>query len=662
MKIILEDGVLDLPEGFSFEIEHHHPFYSDEGTASIPATLPATPNNLTLLSRPESFQRSKRFIREKEALLESGSFRKKCTILIESASDKSISASLALQESEMYAAAQDKKLKDILADIYYGMTKINITTPYEIYTGTHRNNWYLNDVALFPVAADMDPDKGTAFIINNPSSGTIVDSARTVTIGDSKVSVPEGYGVAPYLYLWAAIQYTFEQLGYTVKTNDFKTETYFRHLVLLHDLADVCCETYDLDFLWTFHYSDLVPDITVGEFITWLHDKFGAIVTHDSGVVEILLFSPRSKNVPPDLDLTEYTREGITVTYPEPQGLRLSMETSIERAEPAAESMEDLRILFENCGNAASYDAITGSGLFFVPPLGQYFFSDGNGNISLLGSEAFPYSRKASPAECMEISTADEFVPMVRFNDMYMPYIGQRQHKYIGAGDPAPAQPIKICYAHFSGGVFQGSTNTYGKSGSVISAVSGATSPVRFPSLTPEGLRTWWEVMETCLLNSAPVLEAEMDIPISVVLSTDLTTPKLLKGARVIITDMTFTVGESDIAHAVATLQVLPQYSDLLTSPKIVFGTAYSWKVESTRWLYDGGAYTVISTDGLTDYTEDDAPDYKPGSVGVKVKVRQRWLKYRYYKKIKKWWGTSSTEYTGTHKWEEYFISVSSSS
>ena len=36
---------------------------------------------------------------------------------------------------------------------------------------------------------------------------------------------------------------------------------------------------------------------------------------------------------------------------------------------------------------------------------------------------------------------------------------------------------------------------------------------------------------------------------------------------------------------------------------------------------------------------------------------RERWLKYKYTKTVKKWWGKSTSEYTSTHKWKEYFIS-----
>lgn len=651
MKITVEDGILDLPEGFSFDIEHNHPFYSEAGVASVPVTLPASADNKRILGWPDNINRSSRFIKEKPAFLECGPFSKKCLLIIDSSGNEGISISLALQESEMYASIQERKLKDVFTGISYGMSKMNIATPYEIYTGMHRENWYLNDVALFPVACDMT-DEGNVFIINNPTTDKIIDDSRTLNIGDSQVTVPAGYGVSPYLYLWACVQYTFESLGYEVRTNDILNDPFLKEIVLLHNLADPCCEFYDLKVLWGFQYADLVPDITVGELLVWLHDKFGIIVTYDAGTVDIRTFEGSISNAQPDLDLTLYMRSNPTVNYPDSQGLKLSVGTSVSGAEPAAESIEDLHTLYPNCGHANHKDNITGTGLFFVDPVGKYFYSDGQGNVSLLGSNAFPYVRRMAESN-VEISTNDEFVPMFRVGDIYMPYIGERAHKYIQAGESAPAQNIKICYAHFlNSGVYHGSTNSYDKDGNAL-----ATD---YPSLTPEDIKKyWWNTHERILLNSAPMISAELDMPLSLILSSDLSTPKLLNGARVLIKDMTYSISDAETALVKATLQVLPVYDDMLSGPTVDFGVSYGWRLENTRYIYNGNGYEITSTDGLEDYTMEDAPSYKPTCAGSKVLIRDRWLKYKYTQKYKKWWGYGTSTHTGTHKWQEYFISES---
>lgn len=651
MKITVEDGILDIPEGFSFDIEYNHPFYSEVGVASIPVMLPPSADNKRILGWPDNINRSSRFITERPAVLECGPFSKKCLLIIDSSGNEGISISIALQESEMYASIQERKLKDVFAGISYAMTRMNVATPYEIYTGVHRDNWYLNDVAIFPVACDMT-EEGKVFIINNPATDKIVDDSRFLNIGGSEVLVPAGYGISPYLYLWACVQYTFESLGYKVRTNGIKADPFLKDVVLLNDLSDTCCEYYDLRAGWKFEYADLVPDITIGELLVWLHDKFGIIVTYDAGSVDIRTFEGRIVNEQPDIDLTPYTRGKPTVNYPEAQGIKLSVRTSISGAAPAAESIEDLRTLYANCGHANHKDSITGTGLFLVDPVGKYFYSDGLGNISLLGSNAFPYIRRMAK-DNVEISANDEFVPMFRIGDIYMPYIGERAHKYIQAGESSSAQNIKICYAHFlKSGVYHGSTNSFDKDGNALATV--------YPSLTPEEIKkSWWDTHEKVLLNSAPMISAELDMPLSLILSSDLSTPKLLNGARVLIKNMTYSISDAENAHAKATFQVLPVYDNMLAGSTVDFGVSYGWRLGNTRYIYDGNGYEVTATDGLKDYTMEDAPSYKPTFAGSKVLIRDRWLKYKYTRTYKKWWGHSTSTYTGTHKWQEYFISES---
>lgn len=43
---------LDLPSGFSIEIEDSNPIYNERGSQSVPATVPATRRNCRLLAAP----------------------------------------------------------------------------------------------------------------------------------------------------------------------------------------------------------------------------------------------------------------------------------------------------------------------------------------------------------------------------------------------------------------------------------------------------------------------------------------------------------------------------------------------------------------------------------------------------------------------------------
>lgn len=672
MKITLEEGALDVPKDFALEMEFNHPFYSDAGSSSVPASLPASIENRRILGWPEKANRAMRFHREHQAFVECGAFRKRCKLITESAGLDGISASLAIQESEMYIAIQDRKIKDVIANIGYGQTKSTIATPHEVYKGYHRENYYLNDVACFPVASDMD-DNGNVFIINRASSDdeSLVVNARTVTINNESVSVPAGYGISMYLYLWALIQYTFEQCGYTVKKNVFATDGRLKHLVILNSLSDLLNgQTYNSNF-WAFRYRDLVPDITVGELIAWLRDKFGAIITCDSDNIEIRLFEHMcAENA--DADLSGYHIGNETLTYPAPSGLKMSVGTSIQRGEPAAESLEALRKRFSNCAEVNRISEISGSGLFRVSTLGAYYYKSASGTPTFLGSEAFTYVREAFE-DNEEISPKDVFVPMVEINGKTMPYIGTRLHKYTdGVEDSSADQELMVCNAIFIKDThFCGSSNMYDENGNFQTlsyehplkdnTLIGSWAPDRTRygthlDMFPEDLaKPFWGTHESNLLNSAPEISAEFSIPVNALLSYDLCTPKFFKGCKVIIKSLTYALTDASEAKAKAVMQLLHGYEDATKPEAIQFGVSYSWIYSSTRSIFDGqDGYTVIETDGVSDLTP---PDFEPAQAGQIVSRRSRWLRYRYTKKVKKWWGVSTSEWTGTHNYEEYYIS-----
>ena len=675
MKITVEEGILDLPKDFTLEMEVNHPFYSDAGSSSVPASLPASVENRRILGWPENINRAKRYIREQQAFVECGVFRKRCRLTTESAGLDGISASLAIQESEMYMSIQDRKIKDVIANKGYNMSKATIASPYEVYKGWHRGNYYLNDVACFPVASDLD-DNGNVFVINRASSDdeSLVENARTVTINNEQVSVPTGYGISMYLYLWALVQYMFEECGYTVKTNVFATDGRLKHLVILNSLSDLLNgQTYNDNF-WAFRYRDLVPDLTVGELITWLRDRFGAIVTCDSGMIEIRLFEHMSAETA-DADLSGYHIGNASITYPAPSGIKMSVGTSIQGGEPAAESLEKLRERFKNCANVNNISEISGSGLFNVLPLGKYYYQSatGDGTPALLGSEAFTYIREACE-DNEEVSPKDVYVPMVQINGKNMPYIGERLHKYTeGVEDSSADQELMICNAIFvtGGEHFCGSSNRFDENGLSYTfeyehplkdnTLIGSWAPdrTRYGShlnLAPEGMiKPFWGTHESNLLNSAPEITAEFSIPVNVLLSYNLYTPKLFQGCKVIIKSLTYSLTDSPEARVKAVLQLLHGYEDATKPAAIRFGVAYSWRYVNTCNIFDGqDGYTVIETDGLSDLED---PDFGPAQAGQIVKRRSRWLRYRYTQKVKKWWGVSTSEYTATHNYEEYFIS-----
>ena len=657
MKLNVEKGELSLPEGFELEMESGHPFFSEEGSASVPLALPASPGNLEALGRPDDIHNDHRHVRTFPTFLEAGTFQKKCSLLVESVGPDGISAAVVFNESEMYTAIQDRNLKDIFSGMYYVATKLNAVSPDAIYWGTAsgQSAYYdFDDIVIFPVATDKDTSGGVS-IINEPSGSSFASNlkyqARTVTVNGKSFSAPYGYGISVFMYLGAMIEKTFSMCGYPVDYNVFKEDDELKKIVVVNNCADMWGAGSGMD---GFYYRDAVPNITVGELIIFLHDAFGAIVQESSGHVRILLIKDLIASAP-DADLSMYAEKEYTINYPEPSVLEREFDTSIDSAAPAAETIEELRASYEDCAEVSSVSEIIGSGLFYVKPLGAYYKKETAAASTVkLGTDCFTYSH--SVAEKKEsLSAKNRFLPMVQVNGRYMPHIGSRIHRYIDVDKDTEAdQPLQLCYAHLMPKPASTAPHSCYCGSSYPYYEDGRPAPDCSP-LTPEGLSEYWEAYESLLLNEAPEIEVRLYMHGNDFNGLDMCSPKIFNNAKVLVKSMSYKINDSDMFEINAVLQLLPDYSDKVSVPEITFNSPLVWTYGSTRTVFPSEDCEILETDGLSDYTAADAPETTPVKIGVKTKVRDRWLRYEYRRSGWLW----SIKSKSTHRWQEYFIVTS---
>lgn len=634
MKLTVGAGELSLPDDFSFEIESNHPFFSDEGTASVPVTIPASGKNLEILGGSDNIHRGNRHVRKIPAYLQAGVFRRQCRLISESAGRSSgVSASLAFLESDMYSELKERNLRDIFAAI---QLTFNETVIMSLYKGEYRNSH--PELTIFPVASDMDSDDNVT-IINHPDF--------------LKLGMLDGIGWSPYLYLWYVIEETFIQSGYTIGADPFKTDVELKELVLVNNCSNPLVRT--TYWAYTLFYSDLVPDITVTDLLTFLHDVFGAYVTTDSSRTVNIRLIRDDLATTPDMDLTEYARTDESVFYPEPVSIDRSFDTSIDKAEPAAETLPDLRALYDSCTSILMSSLITGYGLYHTYATGQYFYkSSGTGSEPVrLGSDCFRYHRSLG-MDAEEISASNRYLPMVYVEDgeisLFMPYIGEIIYRDPGqtdGKDSSDSQAIQLCYAFLfteqaasgedePGQHFCGSTYSLTEDGRL-------TKGKIYNSLTPEGLTPYWRDYETLKVNGAPEIDVTLDMPVSEFLAMDRFAPKIYKGTKVIIRSMNYTVRDSGVFTIKMKFQLLPVYNDSVYIPEKIQFKSMSWTLVSTK---PSGSFSAVASDGLEDYTSSDAPGFTPNIIGQIVKKRNRWARVSY----------PGVQGTYTISWEEYFI------
>lgn len=349
ITISINGEPLDLPSGFSIDIEDTSPIFNERGSQSIPATVPATRRNTLLLKapfRPDSA--SDPNLPETQARIACGAYRRSGVMNVTEASRSGgISFNLGFDNSEAYAKWQSKNLKDLSGlPIRSGSVHDLIEYLSRIYTGDPDVSGA--DLAIFPVAIgyeeiDSADDSGKKFryweILNLCDGSRYLEQPGTVkrvidgTLTD--VNIPQGYCVSPFLKVWRVLELIFADLGLEVKENPFRTDIELERLVVLNNVADSCCTG-------TLHYADIMPDCQVSDFLQALWVRFGLVCSIDfeHGTADLRLLRDILRT-PAARSLTADAADDDIVRYQQRQYVTLSAATGIEGAAPATERFED---------------------------------------------------------------------------------------------------------------------------------------------------------------------------------------------------------------------------------------------------------------------------------------------------------------------------------
>lgn len=513
MKLKVEKGELNLPEDFSFEIEQNSAFFSDDGAASVAATIPATPADMEKLGHPTRIARSSRYVNLFPAILSHGSFQKKGTLVVESASKDGITCAMALEDSDFYSRFKDTPIRDLFGtDSPTRNTGVsgcfewlsNIYSHGGVYYDSRNQRSTDSGIRVFPVAVNYDAETDSYQVNNEPQyqggSGIwpLLHEPRTVVEDGDNIGVPDGYGIAPFLVLSKFFSLLFSKCGYTVRRNFFEN-TPFASLVLLHQCADVICKGH-------IYYRDMVPNKTVGEILEWLNHKFHAqiVVYPASDIVDIILMEDILQSSF-DKDLTGKLIGNITASFSQPSHVVLVPDTSLENATPPTDTLQALKDKYGTVTelDESQWDSFTGQGLIFRKSTGMYYeiilsytknagFVNGEsyhttahgsshssssrysgsssssstrsgiayrrsaGRIAghdsweCVGSCYFTYDRQNAD-EQEEFTSEDLMPPMVYVNGFLMPYVGERKHRNTTYQESAVDEDQEIIICDFAG-------------------------------------------------------------------------------------------------------------------------------------------------------------------------------------------------------------------
>jgi hypothetical protein len=254
-------------------------------------------------------------------------------------------------------------------------------------------------------------------------NGQHIVYAKVVYINPTKdtdaVYQPVGYGVTPFLKTSYVLRQVFKYFGYNLLENIIDTDPVLKYRVELNNTADAILPG-KIDF------SQLVPDVTVVDYLDALRIRFGIEFIPDSQK-NIMVYSwNEAIESTPNLDLTPFISGLDKIEWQAPEPLQFSDSKSIDRAATSHDTFEKFIAKYKSYSNS-SYDgsSIISQGTIFHAASNSFYT-----NYKRIGSSAFDIIPSGTQTE--SISAKDAIVPMICINigaAIYCPYINSRRHK-----------------------------------------------------------------------------------------------------------------------------------------------------------------------------------------------------------------------------------------
>ena len=419
----LTGETFDLPSDYVIEATRTSPMFSNKGPQTVPISFPATDANRRLTEQAARLDVAAR-PSTMDVIIESGSMQQTGLLSINTASHKTISASIGWNESEMYASMNKTLLSDLpdLPVFDPGGSDLDqrrdamLTHLYDV-----MNELTTYDYAIFPLILKKDTTDDEQIyleILNETFSSTTEEFGAPTPSGGiiggfcakenriiqrvyngkaTPFDVPKCYGLSPFLRVWKLLELIFLNYGFTLENNPFYEHTQLRRLVVLNN-------TMDAVITGRLYYKDLMPYITVEEFLDSLKKKFGMLYFVNSNNrtihIEFLnnIFDPSNHDM---IDLTPYKTEAPAITYKENKQLKLVPNNEIEETAPKYDTYEEFLAAFNNSFYDIHYEdryqfISLQYSLYFLTWLRFYYWSGSviESAINMLSSDFFGWDKK----------------------------------------------------------------------------------------------------------------------------------------------------------------------------------------------------------------------------------------------------------------------------
>lgn len=596
MRIFLDDNTqreFQLPAGFYMELSRTNPFLTDEGSQSVPITLPPTDHNLRLVGALHRGVWTRRPVRRLLVRVQHGAVNMRGSLAIDSAHRKEgIGCTFYTSEGQLYETIGEKLLGDLEwpVDTIQGGISARISEMKSVMRGDNSKDYF-----VFPTITDNEfgqekPGYGDKFIINDmfiastsPLDIKFVGETPRKWItgeGDSRVEIdlPVGYGIDPFLKMSYILRFIFSQFGYTLRQNHFDTETSLSRLVLINNTADAICDN------GTLYYKQLIPDKTkVMDFLNVIRTKFGLEFIEDGQFVKIGLWNDALMLLP-DKDFSNSVDEDINIEFVDPKAIEIIMNRSL--------------MPYSNIEGTADYDLFRKYGpqripvvnlvyekgyTYFKPSLGNYYIAEKTGiaawgaYISWISSSFWDKPNRTSH-ETESIEFKDVSVPMIAANSTVsghttageatfkLPYIGGIRNlnsnvtmndNTVEYTEETTDLQLMMCfsvpYSQSAGSVLPPFAFPMGTS-FIYSAYE--LSPWGSISLTVTGESNlygrFYRLRDDMLQYANQIVKFNAILLPEEIATMDLSVPKIVNGIKILVERIDYILGQSDMCQVTA--------------------------------------------------------------------------------------------------------------
>lgn len=572
LRIETKNGRLDLESGYSIEIEDTNPMYNDRGSQTTAAKIPNSPKNMEKLGYWFRVDNTKRPDDERVTVID-GTYARHGKLNITAASYRDgITANIGFDESELYNIWSQVSLRSLaLPKLQFDTLDLMISYLNDILRGTIKN-----ELAIFPAFLSINKDDKGEIYKEAINRYTLVNGVSTL-ISDERVeiyyisnnavptTVPKGYGLAPFLRVSYLLEKVFSEYGYDLVENPFATDKQLSKLVMLHNGADVCVRG-------TINYPDLLPEVTINEFLHSLYARFGIVYYIDgSNKKARLKFIKDMINAPAQKDLTPYLSANPILNFEKSKQLKLSAATNITscmddvKAKPVSESFDNFLKPYDYRMHKTQ---VTTDSVYHMRAYGLMSRrNQDETSKEILSTDFFPWD-KCSAQSYVELTAPDECVPVTMYYEegfyfLIAPcYLFGKLHRYtlIETTNVEVSQevtvktPLAYSFSWFTqwGEPF-GSPRCFDSIDNQIE--DGDFSMI---NISDFGLfKKYWIDYDAILRWSNHVVDAQFNLDIKTLANLDMSKPILISGQRLMIDSLRYTLPAGSMLRVTAKLRTL---------------------------------------------------------------------------------------------------------